>query len=403
MTTDDKTPKSRRKPIILSIISAIALLALCYIVNNLSYSITDGANIGQRIEQLKMMSSDTEDSIPDELCLINVAYDRQLIPLIDSIQGPKGNIDITDRDKLVRLLNELKTTNYKYIVLDVAFEKGYDSPADSVLFPLIASMDKIVVSKSNSKPIASDLLLPKLSSTDYSIHIAESNFVKYDYIRNGQPTLPYRMYLDLHGNPISSHGGVYFFNGHPAYKSVVLRHPVRLEDPLKPDSDANYAAEQKYYNLGVDFLDPDFDISRAVDGKIVVIGDFTENDFHDTYLGRISGPIININAYYALVNDNLSIPYSLIIFLFLFYALLSYCIIRRVSVFKSLPVIKHITSKTIRLIISFISVTTLMAIVSALLYIFFNLDLNITIPSLYFSLLITIVNIPNRIDKINKI
>ena len=77
---------------------------------------------------------------------VNVAYDKQLIERHDDYGMTVGNVDITDRTKLKSFLETLQRTDgYKYVFLDVRFEKGFDSPEDSALFSLIKNMRNIVV------------------------------------------------------------------------------------------------------------------------------------------------------------------------------------------------------------------------------------------------------------------
>lgn len=378
--------KHHKRSLIISAINAVVVFVLCYSVDNLPYSFVGDATLGQRFEQFKQLFSQKDDEIPSELLLINVAYDRELVEINDEFGLPKGNIDITNRCKLIELLSRLNDSDYKYIILDVSFSNEHHTPQDSALFSLIRNMDRIVVAKSETIQIADSILFKKARYSDYSTHISESNFVKYEYIRNGEPALPYQVYLDLHGSKIRSFAGFHFFQGRLANKSIVLRHPIKLWNKFNTVSDNTFIAEPQYYNLGSDILDIGIDISSLAKNKIVVIGDFTENDLHDTYLGKIAGPIININAFYALVNDNLSIPYTEIGVLFLLYFAISFVIMKGISIKTLLPFVKNIKSKTFDFLLSFIGLSFVLTIIALLWYIMFGLDINILIPSLYFSI-----------------
>lgn len=299
-----------KKSLIVSAINAFVVFILCYTIDNLPYSFVGDATLGQRFDQVKQFVSSKDEDIPSDLLLINVAYDRELVDVTDDFGFPKGNIDITNRSKLLELLTRLNNSHYKYIVLDVSFSNEHKTEQDSALFNLIHKMKRIVVAKSEKIETADSILLDKARYSDYSTHISESNFVKYEYIRNGEPTLPYQIYLDLGGDEIHSFAGLYFFKGRLANKSIVLRYPIKIWNKYVLNSSSKIMAEPQYYNLGSDILDTDIDTSSLTKDKIVVIGDFSENDIHDTYIGKIAGPIINLNAFYALTNDNLSIPYA---------------------------------------------------------------------------------------------
>lgn len=363
------------------------VLILCYIIDNLPYSFVGEATLGQNIEQIKSYFGFSVDSVPDDIIVINVAYDRQLVNINDDFGLPKGNIDVTDRHKLLTLLQKAKETRYKYIMLDVTFQDGYDTEYDSLLFNEILQTKNIVIAKSENFILADSILLSKARYSDYSIHISESNFVKYDYIRNGEATFPYQAYLDLKQNKISSFGPLYFFNGRLARKSVVLKLPIKLWNEFSEDSIGNNKVHSlKYYNLGTDILDTDIDLKELFNDKIVIIGDVSENDLHDTYLGKIAGPVINLNAYYALINDNLSIPFPGIILLFLIYMGISYYLIKRYSIFNIIPYFKRFKSKTFKFLLSFLSLSFIFSILGFFGYLIMGMEVDILVPSLYFTL-----------------
>lgn len=369
----------------ISFVSAVVVFLLSYFTDNSSYSFVGGPSVGQRIEQITQFLGNDDEVTTDDLLFINVAYDRELVSVDDEFGLPKGNIDITDRSKLLSLLEQLNRSGYKEIVIDISFTNQYHTDVDSSLFALIASMDNIVIAKSEKTLIADEILNGKARYSEYHTHIAESNFVKYAYIKNGEPTLPYQMYLDLYGNEISSFGGFYFFNGRLATKSVVLRHPIKLWNKFSGDKSSADLGEMLYYNLGSDLLDLGVDIASLAKDKIVVVGDLTENDLHDTYMGKIAGPVININAFCALVNGDIIIPYSEIIFLLLLYSAITFLIIKGKGNFIFT---RHFKSKLWQLVLSLMSVSTVLVCVSAVMYILFKLDVSVLIPSLWFSWLI---------------
>ena len=389
--------KRNRKAIVLSFINAIVIFLICYFVDNSPYSFVGDATVAQHMEQLKLYFQH-EDTIPSDLLLINVAYDRQLVDINDEFGIHKGNIDITDRSKLLKLLEQLKKSQYKYIILDIIFSEEYETPEDSALFSMLASMPNIVIPRSKDVKLATPQLAAKARYSDYSVHIGEYNFVKYEFVRDKESTLPYKVYSDLYGDRLHSFGPFYSFNGKLANKSVVLRHPVKLwnkyteYDDNDIESESNYQpGESMYYNLGSEIIDINEDVSVMADNKIVVIGDFTEDDMHDTYLGKISGPIINLNAFYALQNDDLSIPYWYIAFIIILYFTISYFIIKRISLFRHVLVIQKVKSKVIRYLAASLGISALLTLVAIIIYLCFNLECNILVPSIYFAVLLALV------------
>lgn len=133
-------------------------------------------------------------------------------------------------------------------------------------------------------------------------------------------------------------------------------------------------------------MDTDIDLNMLFKDKIILIGDVCENDIHDTYLGKVAGPVINLNAYYALANDDLSIAYAEIILLFLIYFGISFSIIKRYTILNLIPYFKRFKSKTFLFFLSFLSLSILFSVIGVFGYIIMGMEVNILVPSLYFTL-----------------
>lgn len=386
----------KKRPILISMGCSIILLLICYFVNNLPYQFLEEATIGQKWEQLKLYLHPTEEEVPDSIIFINVAYDRQLVDVDDDFGLPKGNIDITDRTKLYDFLISIYECNYRYMLLDVNFQKGLATEVDSVLFDLIYKMPNLVIAKSHSTEIEDERLKSKAFYSDYSTHISETNFVKYDFYQDGEWALPVKAYNDLYGDPIHKFGPFYTFKNHLAQKCVILKFPVKLWSEGVIDENSGFVKPQ-WYNLGADILDSGIDACALVRNKIVVIGDVSENDMHDTYLGKIAGPVINLNAIYALINGNPCISYWEIIILFLIYTLISYIILTKHSVKTWIN--KIIKSDLLKFLLSFATLTILLGIMGLIAYVTYGIELNVFIPALFFSIMQFTVNFKNQYHK----
>lgn len=285
--------KSRKKALWFSAINAILLLLVCYFADNLKYSILSGPSIGQRIEQFREVAGFAKDSIPEDYVFINIAYDRELIPVFDEYGLPQGNIDITDRKKLTAFLQQLADA-HKFILMDVLLSDKYKSETDSILIQTLLNTDRISVSRSNTAGLIDERLNEKAGYTDYSTDIYETNFVKYEFINEGKPTMPYMAFVATEEyHPVHSLGPIYWSNWHFYWNSLTLRFPLKLWDSHASGNKgcAPDWQEKKILNLGADILDMGIDIPTLVKDKIVVIGDYSEDDIHDTYLGKIAGPV----------------------------------------------------------------------------------------------------------------
>lgn len=150
--------KSRRKSLWSSAITAFLLLLVCYFADNLSYSILNGPSVGQRIEQFKELAGLTSDEVPSEYIFINVAYDKELVPLYDEYGLPKGEIDITNRTRLANFISQLDDS-HRYIMMDVLLSNDYHSESDSLLLSSIAKTDRISVARSSTTELLDTSLI----------------------------------------------------------------------------------------------------------------------------------------------------------------------------------------------------------------------------------------------------
>ena len=279
----------------------------------------------------------------------------------------------------------------KYALLDVLFSDNYKSKADSILIETLLKTHRVSISRSSTTNLIDDRLNEKAGYTDYATDVLETNFVKYQFLKDGEPTMPYMAYQSIEpNNQMYSFGPFYWSDGHLYWNSLTLRFPTKLWNNstlgTKGNDDINLQ-EKKILNLGADILDLGIDIPALVKDKIVVIGDYTEDDIHDTYIGKIAGPVININALEALRTNELEIPWSLIIFLLLFYIAVGYFTIRQpISVSKILNRL-HLNTTFVKYVLSFIGYSFLFSIVDGVIYLICGMDINIIIPSVWFTFL----------------
>ena len=147
-------------------------------------------------------------------------------------------------------------------------------------------------------------------------------------------------------------------------------------------------------NLGCDIINlaDIIPIADHINDRIILIGDITERDRHDTYMGNVSGAIINVNTIYALMNGSHIINWWSIILLLIFYSVVSGVTISGIDLMKHLPLINRIKSKTIIFLFSFIGFSFILTIFATLSYVLLDAEFNVVIPSLYFSIYNLIAN-----------
>lgn len=412
----------RHAPLLgMAVCITIVMMVICYIYDNIPHSLLGSANVAQRYEIAKTTITGACDKVPDDVLLINVAFDRELVSHYDELQPdfPAGVTPITDRKLLIEFFNRLsENPTYKYILCDVRFEPNIDSPElDDSLYNAIAMTPRMVIPMHEGEEPVDPRLFDKAGYCDYAVNFVESNFVKYEFYKNGNPSMPLKAYHEISGHTITPHGPVYTSGNHLCRKCVELKFPVRIysEGVVAIDSlDINSGngtisgSRRVYYNLGADILEMDVDLAEKAKDKIIVVGDFSGSDNHSTYLGDMPGAVINYNALCALINGDHIISPSEIIFLFTLYLLITIYILRGRSVMQTF-VPYRIRIKLMRKLLpgkwsrrflnmlrprgtamviwSLAGIGAFLWIVSALCYIFTSIIIYLFIPTVIFTIL----------------
>lgn len=385
--------KQRKMIFIVSLCNVIVLLFLSYYINNQAIFTGEDLNKYAWMELIKErldLSKGIEKS--NDAVFVNVAYDKQLIERYDDYGMTVGNADITDRTKLFSFLKLLQKTNtYKYVFMDVRFEKGFDSHEDSALFAQIKRMRNIVVATHSDIELIDSSLSSKTAINDYSATIVETNFMRYEYLKNEKPSMALYAYQELTGNTIDKYFCFYSCNHRLCYKSLFVKMPIENW------SEYNDQQTKMYYNLGNDLLDSysDKDISQLTEGKYVFIGDMVE-DMHDTYSGIKPGSVITYHAFAALMNGEHFVRYGLMCFLAILYFVISLSLFEQNSLLEKIPYIKRSHSKFIHFCASFFEYSLLLLVVMVILNMLFGIATSILLPSLYFAIQKTVIKYKNE-------
>lgn len=245
---------------------------------------------------------------------VNVGFDKQLVD-VPLTSTDSGRSVITDRKVLLDFLTIAERADYKYIMLDVRFEKGYNTEFDEALYSKIAKMrDVVCANHAIDFEIADSQLIPKSAYNDYYTTIFSSNFTRYQYLQGDCPSIALRMYQDLDGKTIMRKGLFYFNDGTLCENCPFL--PIK--GAVEVQSGDGSAAD--YYNLGPFLMTlPESQLIEDMKDKIVVIGDF-KDDVHDTYMGMLPGPYLTFIAYQYLAQGGNKVSIvALVLMTILFY------------------------------------------------------------------------------------
>ena len=318
----------------------------------------------------------------DKALFINVAYDRQLIEHHDNYGIPQGEIDITDRKKLLKLLGMLdKSKTYEYIFLDVRFEEGYSSEVDSLLFAKIKSMKKIVVANHNDIELADGFPKEKAAINDFSTTIISTNFARYKYLYDIKPSMALYAYNELTGKYISDCLLWYASDGKLCYNSLFLQFPI--EDFSEYDNEGH----KQIYNLGTDILNEysEQELCDLTAGKYIVIGDMVE-DLHDTYSGKKPGSVITYYAFRGLMDGNHYVSLWLTITMALVFFVISYLQLSHKPLVLRIPLLKRGNNRILFFIISFVEYTILLLLLAFVLDVVCGLLISIALPTIWFTI-----------------
>lgn len=315
-----------------------------------------------------------------DFLLINVSYEKALNPKLDEFGFSIGNEAITNRESLAKLFEKTSAfNNHTYIVCDVFLEQS--SPADSLLLQNVQRTSNIVFP---FHAVEGVMTMPVIKvPTAFSDYDSDfGNFLKYKFIQYDTcSTIALKMYKDIHHASYTS--GLLFDrkNDHRALKSFIIEFPIRQYDIFRDDTLGYHS-----FHLGNLLELPDPLLRDILKDKIIVVGDFLEEDLHQTIYGTTAGPLIHLNAYLNLRDNKNNLSGWFFLYLFSCYLLFSYVLIRNVSLVH-LRVIQWIQkSKAGSFIFDYLKYAFFLLIMSIVSYLVFGIHLNILIMSLYFSL-----------------
>ena len=381
--------KHKKRAILLSLCNAFLLLFITYIINNQPLFTGENLDYYAWMELLKEKIGLPKDIDTNDALFVNVAYDKQLVDKVDDYGMTIGNIDITDRSKLLSFLQSLhKTDVYKYIILDIRIEKGFNVPeVDSTLFAEILGMRNIVIANHSDIVLADDSLLKKAAISDYYATITKTNFARYQFRCNNVESVPLYAYHDLTGKTIEKIGWFYVCNNRLCYNSLFVHFPIVKWDEF------DELQSKLYYNLGSDILEnySDDDLRTLTKDKYIIIGNMVE-DVHDTYSGLKPGSVITYYSFQELMKGRHYVNWGMILFLAMLFFLISLSLFETKSILRRLPFIKNSHSRLFHFLLDFVEYTLILTFSMIVLYIIFGIAISIVLPSAYFAIQKSIIH-----------
>lgn len=396
---------SKYKVELLAFFLALSMSASLLFVGNCPYPYWDSIKWLSYTENIVRSIFGEADDKKDAY-FVNVGYDKQLIEV--KTNSGIGNRVITNRKTLLDFLTIAERADYKYIFLDIRFEKGDSTEWDKALYSKIAGMKNIVFAhhyndddkEKNDVKIADSILLSKSAYNDYYTTLFSSNFTRYQYLQDGRPSVALRMYQEIDGKTIEHIGLLYYSDG-----TLCENCPyIPIKGGINPAIGDGTAAD--YLDLGPflmaqlkDSILSEDTLIEDMKGKIVVVGDF-EEDKHDTYMGKLPGPYLTYIAYKYLAKGGNKVSIIPFIILTIIFFLIVWQILRGRSVFpwghqflriKWMRWLQWLLKwKVLKLVSVFFSYSVILTLICVVFYLISETTFSVEIPALVISALSTL-------------
>ncbi len=316
----------------------------------------------------------------EDFLLINTSYQKAIIPKLDEFGFELGTEAITDRKSLAEFFKKASVFNHhQFIVCDVFLENA--SPDDSLLLASVRSVKNVRFpyhrqNKEFSKPV---IPVP-VAFSDYDSDFG--NFLKYTFLQfDTCKTMALEMYQTIDKGSYKKESWYYKRNNSIALNSFIIEFPIRQFDIFRDDTlGYNSMHLQNFLSL------PDSLAIETLKNKIVVLGDFLEDDMHQTIYGTTAGPLIQLDAYLNLKQNRNILSGWLILYLFISYLIFSYALFFNSQIFSFAWTTKLQQSKMGGFLFDYVKFAFCLLLMSVLSFLLFGVHLNVLVISLYFSL-----------------
>lgn len=318
---------------------ALWMLLMTFTINNSSLSHWDDQEIASFFTFLKKNVLNIDEAFnEDEFLFIDVSKSNELVPAFNDEGFEIGNEDITNRLTLGKVLTQLNRVNvHKMILCDILFESP--SSSDSSFKPIIESTPRLLVSSYHKNDtLIAPLFNVKYSSSDYE---SQGSFFKSEVFIKGDQSTP-QMILERDGEAKSEYilGGFYSYNDDFYFNKYVLDfriRPYHYQQNRKVET-LNIDAVKRINIVDIEPLSElctmmgamgdDSFFEEMFKDKIIVLGDFSDRDIHPTIVGDLAGPLILINSYLSLVNQDNRVNGFMLFFIFATFWFISFFIFK---------------------------------------------------------------------------
>ena len=369
--------KSFNKRILLALLITLLLQIADYFASNISYPLLDSTDSLMWFDFLTKRGVNPSDT---NVMYVNMGLDKTLAPIIDEFGDTIGNVAISDRKKLATFLDMIKDARYKYVFLDIRFEKGIVTQDDSCLFSVIAGMKNLVYSTHRDMEDSTpEILWKNRGFSDYRGNFKDG-FTRYEYLQDGEPSAPLKIFTSIKGTELIEKNGLYFQDGDLAFNMKFI--PFYKND-AEEFGDKGLV---KYPYLGSQIFsqfNPE-EIKKMAEGKLVVIGDFI-NDMHQTYMGEVPGPVIGVRAYQSIEQDGLKFSWLCFSITSVIYFFILYNLLGKNDINDLICSALRIKKPIVKYIVSLLGWGFILSAVKIILYLWLHISFIVLLPTLVFS------------------
>lgn len=355
------------------VLNAIGMVFLTFYFMSLPWLAGDEKFLIWSTSALKLAYREVPDS--DDYAFINTSYDLTLIDRYDEFGFPVGNQVITDRDKLAELFEIIKSADGqpKFVLVDIHFKDSTE--ADARLNAALRDFPNVLLSAHLNESGAIEV--PVLEEvpygiSDYVIGNVFDGVYKYQLFYHDSLRLtPLKMHEALSGEKASrglfgvTCGDLWMPN------NFIINYRLLQKDINNLDAGFNPI------NLGELLYLPPEDIEEFLADKMVIIGDFHENDMHETLYEITAGPLILLNVLLSIENHDSTLNFWFFLLLFVGYVYLSYLAFYHGD-FIEMKLRKQFGDKKfLKSLAGFFGYIVLLSILSSMTFFGFGIHLNV--------------------------
>lgn len=374
---------SKKKKLLLSFIGSLILLIVGYFVNNQYLSIITQESVfiyslSQKIVGGLASSKNYEDSV----FFVDISANKKLYSYKDSAGTLQSYNDwLSDRDSLKQFIDCCRNAgNYRYIIVDLRFEAHGNADIDSALFDVINQTPRIVIAKNSNRDLSYQHVdVNKIALAEYPVVDNFSDFTRFPLYSENDQYIYTKVYEDLNERFLSKFGPLYFDNGRLCHNSIFVKlyskdeYDVITTDQFE-DSDEEDIPATKINQLSelLDSLEIN-SIPDYINKRYVVIGNFKDDDRHDTYVGYKQGSELVFSTIMELNNHTHYVKWLFAMFLLLFYFCVVYLVTSNYAVKNIIPFVNNIKSKVLHFVLSLIEYSVLFILIDIVLFTLFDM------------------------------